>query len=531
MEGSVQNIDRAKKSSRWGKDSLFKKYLGGPVRQVVENYFLLSTDYAYEDAKRLLDERYGNPFVIASAFRDKLESWPKIVPKDASGLLKFSDFLKQCLTAMSSVPSLSVLNDSRENQKMLSKLPEWLVIRWNRIAATSKEELNVFPSFKQFVDFVSKEAKIASDPVTSVFYVKGNLSSASDKAGKYTPRQAKASASPGCRSYLSNTQPTTYQGSRQSQNVCPLCQKHHCLDVCFSFLKKSVVDRKAFALEKKLCFGCLQKGHVSKSCRQRLKCNVCSKNHPSSLHGDKLTQSDSRKTGSENSNGDVNKETAVTGTPVQAGHSGAAFLSNIGQISKCSMILPVYVSHRDNPDREVLVYALLGTQSDITFLLGDTRSALGLSGVDVKLSLSTLHAENKIVNSQKLRGLQVRGFYDLTRITLPDTYTREIMPANRAHVPTPEHAKFWPHLKCISDCLPHLQEAEIGLLIGYNCPQALVPREVITPVGNGPFAQKTDLGWTIVGTIDLNCVEDDSIGLSHRVLCCEVPSALSVRSK
>ncbi|XP_053376587.1 uncharacterized protein LOC128547590 [Mercenaria mercenaria] len=315
---------------------------------------------------------------------------------------------------------------------MLSKLPEWLVIRWNRIAATSKEELKVFPSFKQFVDFVSKEAKIASDPVTSVFYVKGNLSSASDK------------------------------------------------------------------------------------------------NHPSSLHGDKLTQSDSRKTGSENGNGDVNKENTVTGTLVQAGHSGAAFLSNIGQISKCSMILPVFVSHCDNPDRDVLVYALLDTQSDTTFLLDGTRSALDLSGVDVKLSLSTLHAENKIVNSQKLRGLQVRGFYDYTRITLPDTYTREIMPANRAHIPTPEHAKFWPHLKCISDCLPPLQEAEIGLLIRYNCPQALVPREVITPVGNGPFAQKTDLGWTIVGTIDLNCVEDDSIGSSHRVLCCEVPLALSV---
>ncbi|XP_053388583.1 uncharacterized protein LOC128551695 [Mercenaria mercenaria] len=192
------------------------------------------------------------------------------------------------------------------------------------------------------------------------------------------------------------------------------------------------------------------------------------------------------------------------------------------------MILPVFVSHCDNPDREVLVYALLDTQSDTTFLLDGTRSALGLSGVDVKLSLSTLHAENKIVNSQKLKGLQVRGFYDHTHITLPDTYTREIMPANRAHIPTPDHAKFWPHLKCISDCLPPLQEAEIGLLIGYNCPQALVPREVITPVGNGPFAQKIDLGWTIVGTIDLNCVEDDSIGSSHRVLCCEVPSALSV---
>ena len=46
-----------------------KKYIGGSVKQVVENYFLLSSDNAYDDAKRLLDERYGDPFVIASAFR------------------------------------------------------------------------------------------------------------------------------------------------------------------------------------------------------------------------------------------------------------------------------------------------------------------------------------------------------------------------------------------------------------------------------------------------------------------------------
>jgi hypothetical protein len=191
------------------------------------------------------------------------------------------------------------------------------------------------------------------------------------------------------------------------------------------------------------------------------------------------------------------------------------------------MILPVFISHCDNPEKELLVYALLDTQSDTTFMLDSTREALGLSGVDVKLSLSTLHAENKTVSSKRVKGLQVRGYDNQIRISLPIAYTREIMPANRSHIPTPEHARCL-SLECISDKLVPLMEADIGLLIGYNCPQALVPREVITPDGNGPYAQKTDLGWTIVGTIDSDCVENDSIGLSHHVLCHEVPSALSV---
>lgn len=78
----------------------------------------------------LLDQRYGDPFIISSAFRDKLDKWPKIASRDGPGLQKFSDFLRQCYTAMRSIGNQDVLNDSRENQKMLSRLPDWLVVRW-----------------------------------------------------------------------------------------------------------------------------------------------------------------------------------------------------------------------------------------------------------------------------------------------------------------------------------------------------------------------------------------------------------------
>jgi hypothetical protein len=47
----------------------------------------------------------------------------------------------------------------------------------------------------------------------------------------------------------------------------------------------------------------------------------------------------------------------------------------------CSMVVPVYLSHCDSPDNERLVYALLDTQSDTTFILDRTYDALGMSGV------------------------------------------------------------------------------------------------------------------------------------------------------
>lgn len=69
-----------------------------------------------------------------------------------------------------------------------------------------------------------------------------------------------------------------------------------------------------------------------------------------------------------------------------------------------------------------------------------------------------------------------------------------------------------------------LNSCQIGLLIGYNCPRGLIPREVIAPVSEGPFGQKTDLGWGIVGIIDSCSAENDPIGVSHRIITRKVPS-------
>ena len=93
-----------------------KRYLSPSVRETIEGYFLLPPDKAYERARETLDERYGDTFVIANAFRDKLESWPKIQPRDGTGLRRFSDFLQQCAVAMQAIDCLSILNDDRENE-------------------------------------------------------------------------------------------------------------------------------------------------------------------------------------------------------------------------------------------------------------------------------------------------------------------------------------------------------------------------------------------------------------------------------
>ncbi|XP_061144019.1 uncharacterized protein LOC133160414 [Syngnathus typhle] len=191
-----------------------------------------------------------------------------------------------------------------------------------------------------------------------------------------------------------------------------------------------------------------------------------------------------------------------------------------------STIIPVWLSSVSKPKREVLVYALLDTQSDTTFVLEEAVKALNTKSAPVQLKLSTLALRNIVVSCQKLTGLQVRGFYSDKLIPLPVTYSREFIPANRDHIPTPETAKAWPHLEHIADEIAPLQSCDVGLLIGYNCAQALIPRQVVPGEEHQPFAQRTDLGWSVVGYGKPRLNYGDAIGMSHQVIAKQVMPGL-----
>ena len=214
-------------------------------------------------------------------------------------------------------------------------------------------------------------------------------------------------------------------------------------------------------------------------------------------------------------------------------YSRITHFNGSGNSGKSSMIVPVYLSHQDRPESEVLVYALLDTQSDTTFIHDDICDELGLEASKTKLLLSTMFAEKKAIECKCLTGLQVRGHDSQEIVPLPTTYTRDIIPAKRSHIPTPEMADKWSHLKPIVNKLMSLGSCKVGLLIGYNCPRALAPKDVILPTGNEPYAQRTDLGWSIVGIVDSSAIEFDvcdPFGVSHQIIAHEIPSALWMKT-
>ena len=487
------------------------KCLKGEPYDCIQGFFILSSETAYYEAMNQLVHRYGNKYVIASAFRSKLYEWPKIGASDSMGLRKLSDFANQCLSAKRIYDSLNILDDETEHLKVVAKLPESLVARWARKVHEFKNRGLTFSLFASFVEFLFVESELACDPIISVGAVKALSNKC--QSGVHD-------------SYLRGAKATVH--STQSGGVwCIHCKlEGHSLVECDKFAHSSYVERFSVIKSVGLCFGCLKSGHSSRFCKNRLQCSTCGGRHPTLLHDPDKSQQikkDMPVTKSSNYQSpdqDLLQEMA-TQTEAQCFHVD----SDKGD--KCSMIIPVYVSHVSCPEKEVLVYCLLDNQSDTSFILSSVTKSLGVQGHEVDLSLSTMSGQGQVVNSSVMNGLVVRGYDKVgteNRVNLTRAYTTDVMPANRSHIPTKRKVRSIPNLEWLDSILSDELDIPIGLLIGYNCAQALIPKGVVSSQREGLFAQQSVLGWGLIGFVDSSYGNDDVLSSSHDLLPGQVES-------
>ena len=77
-----------------------KRYVRESAKQAIRRLFLQSSSEAYKQAWSILDERFGHPFIVTKAYRDKLQGWPKVGAMDHQDLRGFADFSTSIETAM-----------------------------------------------------------------------------------------------------------------------------------------------------------------------------------------------------------------------------------------------------------------------------------------------------------------------------------------------------------------------------------------------------------------------------------------------
>ena len=182
-----------------------RRYVTGEAKECIDGYLLEASDASYHDAKLRLEQRFGDPIIIADAYRKRLGEWPKV--KTGSDLLLLSDYLKQLESAMKTNSYLSILNDCMENQKILMKLPDWVVTRWSRIVQQNRSS-RVYPGFSAFSEFIAQEAKVASDPIASIQALRAINNDTNDSKPKDTSKASKKVKSKSLNTCSQETQET-----------------------------------------------------------------------------------------------------------------------------------------------------------------------------------------------------------------------------------------------------------------------------------------------------------------------------------
>ena len=198
-----------------------------------------------------------------------------------------------------------------------------------------------------------------------------------------------------------------------------------------------------------------------------------------------------------------------------------------------TMIVPVWVRPVGEPEREILQYALLDDHSNVSFVSQTLCERFNLQGPATELLLTTMQQQNARVKTRKISGLEVLDYHRECVVKMPVAFTREVVSANRSQIPKPEVAREWQHLKPIAEKLtPYHPDAEISILIGNNCPKAIPPREIVAGEDDEPYAQRTILGWGVIGRVCKSRDEEggDS-GVCNRVAASETHNRFAFSTK
>ena len=144
---------------------LLLRFTEGEAHDLIKECTLIEPpSCGYQRAKWLLQRNFGQPQVLAAAYKSKAESWSRIVVGDKIALRKFSIFLINCCNVMQSNPEMESMNGYEFLKILAQKLPTALQQQWiNQMGRFRDVEMRS-PTLEDFEQFVGQQSRNENDP-------------------------------------------------------------------------------------------------------------------------------------------------------------------------------------------------------------------------------------------------------------------------------------------------------------------------------------------------------------------------------
>ena len=471
------------------KDRLFflEQYTEGHAKELVRSCRYADHEKGYLEAKRLLQENFGNELLIASACVDKISKWNVIKGEDKKLLHAYAVTLRACLNTMQDIKFLDELNTPSQIREVVLKLPYRLREKWRTRAFDFYEHKKRRAKFPELVSFIERQARMAMDPLYGDIQdpaAKRDQRGSKPFSGKVSHLDLKKS------SFATVASPAV--GVKQEVNTtsrpCVFCAGEHSDESC-KINKRPHKEKIECLKGKGICFGCLVKGHRSKDCRNRLKCDVCSQSHPTVLHIHKEKNE-------EKADGQGTSKTVSSGMVALEVHGVTG--AGTGQTLS---IVPVQIKMA-NSTQVLQTYALLDSGSNACFCTRNLLQQLKAKPIRTRIMLNTM-GQKKAVNTSFVPAgcLEVSGIDGQDFYGLPKLYTEDKLPVRNEHIPRQAAIEKWTYLNEVK-----LEEIDgtVELLIGTNAPRLMEPQKIINSQHDGPYAVQTVLGWVVNGFMEVD---------------------------
>ena len=214
------SVDDSKKLTR------LLYYCRGKALRVIQCCASMDPKVGYAKARKLLEERFGNKYVVTEAWVAKVTGGPVLDARDSDGLQEFADNLRCCKETLYAQGSIREIDSHGVMVKVVERLPVYLQTRWRKYVGDIRRSKDRMPEFGELVKFVEDSAQEATDPVYG--QLNGKV-----KSKPSNVHHAKVSPSHG--SVRSSTNFSTDASALEGKG-CFLCNGNHPLFRCKDFL-------------------------------------------------------------------------------------------------------------------------------------------------------------------------------------------------------------------------------------------------------------------------------------------------------
>ena len=391
---------------------------------------------------------------------------------------------------MKEIGYVNKLDNPDNLKKIIDRLPFGIRLKWRDTVDRIIEKENRDVTVKDIMDFVAAKARAATHPIFGKVVNENRGKQVNGKSSSKPPRGG---------GFSTQGKPPPDKTSKEKPK-CPSCSSSHWLSRCDKFRKQSLQERQRFVDDHKLCSNCLTAGHFARDCPKESFCRVqgCVGKHSTFLHPRSNTNASTASTITESPTGGQGK--GVEPPPVNSNSANNGYIKSSYSTSSNSVtglaILPVRVKAKGH-GKIAETYAFLDSGSNTSFCTESLLEKLNFKGTKTKLSLTTLQGESEPIECS-LVSLEAFDLSENKTVQLPKVYSRPSLPIPPEAIARQEDVDRWPYLKGVN--ISHI-DAEIGLLIGSDVPEALQPKEMRPSEDGGPFATRTVLGWVLNGPL------------------------------